>query len=190
MLERALNLMQDPKWGAIPQNFRLSAATEQKETQAMTALLAEIPALWEDGRCLVLTGATGNGKSYAMWVGYCAYRVSGQWGRQRVLNARELPDIAFDKEGWNDLKTGVKGMLGIDDLGAEHISAGGWSASKADELMDYRYMHRLPTIITTNLSFTGAPSEFEKRYGARVVDRLREWGRVVPLTDKSLRGGA
>lgn len=54
-----------------------------------------------------------------------------------------------------------------------------------DGLVDARYRHLLPTVITTNLR----AEEFKARYGARAIDRLRERGEFVELNGASLRAG-
>ncbi|MGC9984757.1 MAG: hypothetical protein ABSF35_14145 [Polyangia bacterium] len=74
--------------------------------------------------------------------------------------------------------------LVVDDLGAEYLDAKGFFGSLFDELLDARYAGKLPTIITTNLDAAG----FSARYGARVVDRLREAGRFINCGNTSLRG--
>src|SRR5262249_31101876 len=60
--------------------------------------------------------------------------------------------------------------LVLDDLGVEYIDAKGFLSSLLDELIDHRYDLRLPTVITTNLD----AAAFKERYGARVIDRIRE----------------
>jgi DNA replication protein DnaC len=73
--------------------------------------------------------------------------------------------------------------LVIDDLGAEYNDPKGFFISLLDELIDLRYAGKRPTIITTNLDAAG----FAARYGARIVDRIREAGRFVGCGDVSLR---
>jgi DNA replication protein DnaC len=73
--------------------------------------------------------------------------------------------------------------LVIDDLGAEYQDAKGFFGSLLDEIIDARYTHKLPTVITSNLD----AASFKARYGVRIVDRIREAGRFVGCGDKSLR---
>ena len=77
-------------------------------------------------------------------------------------------------------------LLVVDDLGAEYLDAKGFFGSLFDELVDCRYTSKLPTIITSNLDAAG----FAARYGARVVDRIREAGRFIACGNTSLRGRA
>jgi len=73
----------------------------------------------------------------------------------------------------------------IDDFGVEYADQRGVLASIVDELIDRRYGDRRATIICTNLTAT----EFRKRYGDRVADRLREAGRFRVISESSLRSG-
>jgi DNA replication protein DnaC len=67
-------------------------------------------------------------------------------------------------------------LLVLDDLGAE--KATDWSTAKLDELVDHRYIHRLPTVFTLNV----APSDLPPR----LADRLLE-GKVFVLEAPSYR---
>lgn len=67
-------------------------------------------------------------------------------------------------------------LLVLDDLGAE--KATDWSSAKLDEVIDHRYLHRLATVVTLNVSPDGLP--------ARLADRLLE-GKVFVLDAPSYR---
>ena len=43
-------------------------------------------------------------------------------------------------------------VLVLDDVGKEHSSKSGWSASVLDQVLRYRHNEGRPTIITTNLA--------------------------------------
>jgi DNA replication protein DnaC len=73
--------------------------------------------------------------------------------------------------------------LVIDDLGAEYVDEKGSFQATVDALVNARYEHVLPTIITTNLT----ADAFKERYGARVADRIRELGRFVSINATSYR---
>jgi hypothetical protein len=75
-------------------------------------------------------------------------------------------------------------MLAIDDLGMEFNDEKGSFKALLDGLMNARYATNLRTVITTNLHW----KDFPGRYGERLVDRILEVGKLVGLTDKSLRG--
>ena len=73
--------------------------------------------------------------------------------------------------------------LVIDDLGNEFLDEKGSFMATLDELLNERYAHKRPTVITTNLNLAG----FKARYEERIADRIREDGRFVSLASPSLR---
>ena len=64
----------------------------------------------------------------------------------------------------------------LDDLGAHKATE--WSSAKLDEIVDYRYVNRRATVITSNYSLDALPE--------RISDRLAE-GVVVVMEGKSYR---
>jgi len=64
-------------------------------------------------------------------------------------------------------------FLVIDDLGTENANDA-WRALLND-IIDRRYQHFQPTIITTNLS----TEDFKRRYGVRICKRIEEDGLIV-----------
>lgn len=59
-------------------------------------------------------------------------------------------------------------VLVIDDLGAERTSE--WTGEQMFRLANYRNVHCLPTVITSNLN----GPQLRERYGDRVIDRLTD----------------
>ena len=74
--------------------------------------------------------------------------------------------------------------LAIDDLGVEYLDSKGSALVDYDELLDTRVRTGRGTLLTTNLS----PEAFRSRYGARIVDRVREHGGWHTVDGPSLRG--
>lgn len=72
-------------------------------------------------------------------------------------------------------------LLVIDDLGKEKQTA--WSDQTLFEIINYRYEHRLPVLITTNLS----PDELARRYDKAVISRLHEMCIYVSMIGKDHR---
>lgn len=72
-------------------------------------------------------------------------------------------------------------LLVLDDIGAEKASE--WVEARFYEIIDYRYNHLLPTVITSNLT----PSELSKKVGERIADRIREMCKVVAIKTSSQR---
>lgn len=149
-----------------------------QDTQAMRAA-----ADWweggglERGRCLVLSGDSGIGKSYAAaWLAYHMLRsgVRVAWWYAPALFS-ELP-----QGGLSTAAPTVANVLVVDDLGAEDDRS---ARAKLDMLVYYRHARRAATIVTTNLDAQG----IARAYGQRAADRLAGWGHVVRVTGASLR---
>ena len=56
-------------------------------------------------------------------------------------------------------------VLLLDDLGAESPTS--WAAQALFQLLDYRYVHELPTVIASNMAL----GEFPSRIRSRLKDR-------------------
>ncbi len=68
-------------------------------------------------------------------------------------------------------------LLVLDDLGTENSTA--WVQEKLDTIIDYRLMHDLALVVTTNLLLTQMPE--------RIVSRLRRAGSVVTISAPEYR---
>lgn len=130
---------------------------------------------------LCLLGGVGTGKTLA------ACRALASWeGPIAFFHAVDASlSPLYGPEG-KDLRSKAKmvGLLVVDDLGAELLSDA-WRAS-FDAMVNERYGSRRALLLTSNLSLDG----FKARYGERIVDRLRDGGRIVAVGEGSLRGGA
>lgn len=124
---------------------------------------------------LVLSGDKGVGKSIA--AAFALSRLSGAW----LWARRSLGDVDFDLAEAERTR-----LLVLDDLGTEYSGANGYAVERAAALLELRHAEGRRTIVTTNL----LPAAIEERYGARLLDRLRERARVVLCGGSSMRGGA
>jgi DNA replication protein DnaC len=70
-------------------------------------------------------------------------------------------------------------LLILDDLGTENASP--WAGEKMYQIINYRYNHRLPTVITTNRDL----DQIEQRIRSRIVDR--NLCRLVLITARDYR---
>jgi DNA replication protein DnaC len=96
------------------------------------------------------------------------------------VRAAELAGLAPWAEGegrWADVRDVT--WLVLDDLGMERRTDV-W-AEQLDLLVDVRYQSSLRTLITTNL---GIP-ELERRYGGRLLRRVRETGTIAECDPKA-----
>ena len=153
----------------------------------------------------VLSGGTGVGKTTAAGIWFMEKVVqaaSPQLDREYVenwtvwtpetglyfahvplmLESRILSRISNYDQGEIDRVT-LAEVLVIDDLGTEYLDKNGFLSSFLDEIVNVRYKEQLPTAITTNLDSTA----FADRYGERVVDRIREFGKFVSVHGESMR---
>ena len=134
------------------------------------------------GDCLVLTGPTGVGKTWAaaaalraaygtprrFWYfpGLCGALLNPETRAEALDRAKHVPFAVFD------------------DFGVEYVKEGGLIDTFLDEIVWTREANYHATIITTNLT----TDALRARLPARLVDRLAgEWGHVYECPGESLR---
>jgi len=96
------------------------------------------------------------------------------------LRAAFSPDArtSFDQR-FEEVRTAA--LLVLDDLGTE--SATPWAREKLYQIINHRYVAKLPTVITTSV----APDALDPRIRTRILDETRCL--VFPLLAPSYRGG-
>lgn len=102
----------------------------------------------------------------------CEWVTGPQLARWPRFEAREMDRLLRSRR------------LVLDDMGVEYADQKGNLLAIIEELIDARYANNLPVVITCNLNAEG----FASRYGQRITDRIRECGRFVGLTGKTMRG--
>lgn len=160
----------------------------EPDAYANASAYAEMDNLFtERGNGRIFIGGTGTGKTHL------AASITN------VLVGREIPVLfatasehltkiknEFDTPDDGKYLERMKGatMLVIDDLGSELDTE--WSQSILYDVVNYRYEHLLPLIITTNLS----ARDIRDVYGERVYSRLLQMCKVVKMygTDYRARG--
>jgi DNA replication protein DnaC len=136
-------------------------------------------------------GVMGGGKTIAaasallsMKERFSAPSLGSVWvwatGKAKFVPASQLAHLSYyGKEAANTLEAVASmRLLVVDDLGAESTSDV-WHGNFS-ELIYARERSKLKTIITTNLS----ADTVEKRYGSRVMRRLRDHGRLFGVREK------
>ena len=96
------------------------------------------------------------------------------------LRATFSPDArtSFDQR-FEEVRTAP--LLALDDLGTE--SATPWAREKLYQIINHRYVAKLPTVITASVS----PEDLDPRISTRILDKTR--CRVYLLKAPSYRGG-
>lgn len=143
-----------------------------EQTPAVRALLEF------SGDLIVLSGATGCGKTAAA----CWWLMRNAATPGKFVTSAKLSTLSR----WDETTKGYETvpLLVVDDLGVEYADDKGFFLSFIDHLVNERYSHRRPTVLTTNM----VRDDFVKRYGQRIRDRLREAGSFESLGNASLRG--
>jgi DNA replication protein DnaC len=146
----------------------VDAAQAAKRTRAIEHMQA-----WgESGETIaVLSGNPGSGKTVAA----CEYVIRTKRSEAMFVRAGEYSASSHygdDRKRWL-----AATVLVCDDIGAERGDCD-W-----DLLIDKFYGDKRRLILTTNLR----ADDFKKRYGERVVDRIRECGKWYVCTGESMR---
>jgi hypothetical protein len=136
---------------------------------------------------LVFTGDYGCGKTHL--AAAIANELAG-WGHPVVfvvvpdlldhLRAAFAPQstVSYDKQ-FDDVRTAD--FLVLDDLGTE--SATPWAREKLYQIINYRYVGRLPTVITTS----SKPHQLDPKIATRISDPAH--CTIFPIGVPSFRGG-
>ncbi|OUC99337.1 ATP-binding protein [Streptosporangium minutum] len=158
-----------------------------------------------DAEGLYITGSVGVGKTHTAYTALAAWclitgiaptraRVSENYGEQR----RIPPTVKFVRATtlFDELRPSNNqtrqpivdsqktSLLVIDDIGAEKPSE--FTAEKLYEIVDERYAHAKPFIVTSNVP----PKALADQVGARVASRFSECCDVVPMTGPDRRKSA
>lgn len=193
--ERALRRLED-----IPARYVDAAVTEQSVADWVRSLVASAvadqrspgaPVGVSTGGVLLLFGPTSTGKTHQCYGVVRALAYSGvicNWCYTTVpdLNAALRPRPGVDSEEVFERYATAK-LLILDDLGANKDTE--WSEETMFRLINYRYNHILPTIVTSN----DPPKELSSRIGRRITDRLADVDtttRVSMTGPNRRRGGA
>lgn len=138
-----------------------------------------------EGPSLLIVGPTGTGKTYRAYGAVRALLTRGVRLRREAtttadLYARLRPRPGHDAE--RNLQALARSpLLLLDDLGAAKTSE--WTEELTYRLINHRYEHLRPTLITTNLP----TAELRTVLGDRIASRLAEMTERVILTGPDRR---
>lgn len=170
----------------------------------LPVIVAEWAARGKKAEGLYLTGPVGTGKTHMAWSALAAWcgasdikphhggidRSYDTWTEDReygpsVIFTR-MTDLLDDLRPGDDSRKRIRhcqdaSMLVLDDMGAEKASE--WTQERIYSIVDERYVHQLPLIVTSNLP----PKELAGQTGERTASRLAEMCVVVPITGTDRR---
>lgn len=173
----------------IPEHYR-DAETDVHDVQVWVGRLLRIAARRQvpnilRGPSLLLLGPVGTGKTHQAYGAIRALALSGarcswlattcadMYGR---LRPRHRVDTETEFRTFADAR-----LLLLDDLGAAKTSE--WTEEVIYRLINHRYEHEMPTLITSNVG----PRELASALGERVASRLAEMTERVVLTGPDRR---
>lgn len=137
------------------------------------------------GPSLLIAGPTGTGKTHEAYGAVRSLLTAGVRLRWEAATTADLyahlrPRAGHDAE--RDLSTLSRcPLLIVDDLGAAKQSE--WTEEITYRLINHRYTHLLPTLLTTNLP----TADLRDAVGDRVASRLAEMTTTVVLTGADRR---
>jgi DNA replication protein DnaC len=120
------------------------------------------------GNFLVLAGPTGVGKTHL------ALAIAWEWFEDgfsvlfvRVDDLLDQLRLGYDDNTYHGRLEELRrrSLLVLDDLGAEHTTD--WAGEKIDRIVDWRYVNRIPLVVTTNAK----SEDLAPRVASRLADR-------------------
>ena len=165
-----------------------AVSADEKAALAM-AIAYEPDDVLKTGRCLIITGKPGTGKTH-LSVG-----IANEWMRsgntvlfRGVMAAVQLVTETWRRDSDMTQSAAIRLLLEPDLLILDEVGVQSGSDAEKNvifEIMNARYENRRPTVLLSNLA-VGKLAEF---LGERVMDRLREdGGKAIYLDGESKRG--
>lgn len=187
--ERTRQLFEQSNLGVKFERATFETWEKREGTQTAFNACQKWTAAWppEKGKGLVIEGPTGSGKTHL-----AAAITHELLGRGVEVIFQSVPDLLLRIRGTFSRNSEVTEeqiirrlteieLLVLDDLGAEKMTD--WTETTMYNLIDQRYRHERPIIITTNLNL----NEIGDRIGPRTMDRLAESYVSVRLKTNSYR---
>lgn len=166
----------------IPARYAHVSLVTSRDTPALAHVRTYLAHGLHAGRCLVLSGPTGVGKTHAAVAGLLAAEAGGRRFCYFPGLCGALLDPGRRAESLDKAKTAK--IMVWDDFGVEYTRPDGFLNTLIDGLVWHREAEQLPTIITTNLT----ADQLRDHLSDRIVDRLAgDWGQIVQLPGESLR---
>ena len=155
----------------VPERFRDHLVQVRRPLAGKIVEWAAVP-----GACLYFAGAVGRGKTQLAWVAALAWldkAGAGAWAGD--LEYFAVPHLfeelrrSYDSRGGTDIvdRCVRARLLFLDDFGAEKVSE--WTRERMLEIVNERYDHKRPVIVTSNLAPAGLGDSQEPRLVSRLV---------------------
>ena len=129
---------------------------------------------------LILVGTIGSGKTWTLWKLAETLISSGWTGRfdiaatHEVKTAASLPIDRAQLRAWAGAD-----LFALDEVGAQRVND--WDADALSVLLDTRWQHRRPTLVTTN------EADLKSILGDRTASRLADGATLVRFTGPDRR---
>ena len=131
---------------------------------------------------LILMGSVGTGKTHlAASIAHKAIEsgIVTKFGNITDIFQSLRDAFTTDEDILSEIKSVP--LLVLDDLGKENLTE--WVKETIYSIINYRYEHMLPTVITTNLTM----GELQERLGDATISRLMEMCKYVEMNGKDYR---
>ncbi|MBA0053665.1 ATP-binding protein [Streptomyces sp. AJS327] len=177
------------RWQAItPARYRNAVVQEPRARAWSDAVSRDA----SSAGALLLTGTTGTGKTHTAFGALRLIAETGPvWFQAAALTSAQL----YGKLRPNGVPGSTEAelrrlcavpLLLLDDLGAGKSSE--WTEEVTYRLIDYRYVHCLPTVFTSNFpARDGTSPDLHSQLGERVTSRLAEMTTIVPMVGPDRR---
>lgn len=164
----------------------------QYEAAAYADVPKEIRALFEKmretRRGIYIHGAIGCGKTHAAWALAKQWEESTKrpplfWNVSELIRSikKDFDKHPYDREKEEEYIMGHRGLLFLDDLGAERATD--FVADTLYLIVNRRYEEELPVIVTSNLDL----GELSDRVGDRIASRIAGMCDIIELKGEDRR---
>ncbi|HEJ6180617.1 TPA: ATP-binding protein [Pseudomonas aeruginosa] len=171
-------------------NYEAKTSRQQKALLACRDYADRFPEHFEAGRCLMLLGKPGTGKTHlgAAIANDLIRHTAATVVYRTVGSALQYIKGSYDRDASYTELEALKGLVSpslliLDEIGATKPTE--FELATLFAIINGRYEEKLPTVVISNLP----PKELPGAIGERCVDRLREGGGIVVGFDwESARG--
>lgn len=199
-LEKALS-----QHGVPPRYVRKSFETFPAPKAPYVSLLRTFAEEWDGSQGLILKGPCGTGKTglvvsalrAILWPEiHCSeldpeptHHLFDVPSSNTSLLFTTTPDLldrlraGYDDKSYKRVMREAQetALLVLDDLGSERFND--WAGERLFAIVDHRYVHELPTFVTSNFGL----AQLAERTSERLVDRLREGALILDVDGPTLR---